>query len=217
MAYGQQLDHLGKTTAALEAFRRAQALDPDIADLDEALTVNAFLRRADADVERHAARALQMSPGNVGPRYTRGWSRYFAGDYGAAREEWQSLLQERSEQERSYAAIWLYLSVRRLGGDGAAAVQAWLPKEDKPAWPYPALQWLLGKGDFKQALAATREGDQTDAGRECELYLFAAQKALLDGDVTAARAYLRKSLDTRVVEFNEYAMAQRELDRLSKP
>jgi len=53
-----------------------------------------------------------------------------------------------------------------------------------------------------------------DRGRECELYFYAAQKALLDQDVGRARGYLQKSLATGVAEFNEYSMAQRELERI---
>jgi len=62
-----------------------------------------------------------------------------------------------------------------------------------------------------------REGKpeaQADRGRDCELYFYAAQKALLDQDLPKARNYLKKSLATGVVEFNEYSMAQRELDRI---
>jgi len=46
------------------------------------------------------------------------------------------------------------------------------------------------------------------------VFLYAAQKALADQDLAKARGYLRKSLDTGVVEFNEYSMAKRELERI---
>jgi hypothetical protein len=73
---------------------------------------------------------------------------------------------------------------------------------------------MRGEVDLDDALKAAREGGP-NRGRECELYFYAAQKALLDRDLTQARNYLRRSLDTGVVEFNEYAMAKRELERIS--
>jgi lipoprotein NlpI len=125
------------------------------------------------------------------------------------------ILKSRSEVERSYGSIWLYLSSRQLGLDGVEAVRTFTPSTDKnAAWPYPVLQYLQGQLDWSSALAATREKDTSDRGRECELYFYASQKALLDQDISKARTFLQKSLATGVAEFNEYSMAQRELDRI---
>jgi len=215
VAQGAQLDHLNRLSEAQSAFQQAIELDATNAEARQAMAVNAFLRRQDNEAVEHATQALQMTPSNVGPRYTRAWARYFAGDTAQSRDEFKDILQSsRAEVDRSYGAIWLYLAARRLGDDGAAAVQTFLPSSTKPAWPYPVLQWLKGDSSFDAALAAAREDNQSRRGRECELYFFAGQKALLDADTATAKTQLRKSIATGVVEFTEYAMAQRELDRI---
>lgn len=208
-----QLDHLGMSDAAHLALEQSLKLDADQAETHEALAVNALLRQQDTQARSHADRALQLAPNSVGPRYTRAWANYFAGDLPLARDELKDILQSGTEIERSYGSIWLYLVARRLGDDGAAKAVP-LPLDSKPAWPFAVLQLMQGRLDLDAALAFAREDPRARPGRECELYFYAAQKALADRDIDKARAYLRKSLDTGVVEFNEYAMAKRELERL---
>jgi lipoprotein NlpI/transglutaminase-like putative cysteine protease len=210
---GIQLDHLGMSDAALIALDQAQKLDATQAETHEALAVNALLRRQDGQARSHAEQALQLSPNSIGPRYTRVWANYFAGELTPARDELKDILQSRTEVERSYGSIWLYLVSRRLGEESAAKAVP-LPADGQPVWPFAVLQLMQGKLDLDAALAFAREDDRSRRGRECELYFYAAQKALADRDLDKARTYLRKSLDTGVVEFNEYAMAKRELERI---
>ncbi len=216
LAQGVQLDHLGRRTEALAAMKQALALDAENAGVHAALAVNALMRQQDAEAVSHAEQALKLAPSDVAPRYTRAWARYFAGDWAASRDELKSVLEARAEVDRSYGAIWLYLASRRLGEDGLGAIAKLQPAASRPDWPYPVLQLMQGQQSFEAALAASRDAGQPDRGRECELYFYAAQKALLDGDKAQARRYLEKSLATGVVEFNEYAMAQRELQKLNR-
>ena len=211
---GTQLDLLGQPDGGKVAFEDALKLDPDNAEIHGALAVNALMRRQDAEAVSHADRALQLSPGDTGSRYTRAWANYFGNQLPAARDELKDILQSNAgEVERSYGGIWLYLVSRRLGDEaGAQAVQ--MPSDSQPAWPYAVLQLMQGRIELDGALAAAREDAKARAGRECELYFYAAQKALADQDLAKARGYLRKSLDTGVVEFNEYSMAKRELERI---
>jgi lipoprotein NlpI/transglutaminase-like putative cysteine protease len=211
---GIQLDHLGEANAANAALQEAVRLDENLPDGHEALAVNALMRSQDADAIKHAGRALQLAPNSIGPRYTRAWASYFSGNWARSRDELKEILQSSTEVERSYGSIWLYLATRQLGEDGLVATQVLRPTASKPAWPFAVLQLMRGEVDLDDALKAAREGGP-NRGRECELYFYAAQKALLDRDLTQARNYLRRSLDTGVVEFNEYAMAKRELERIS--
>lgn len=217
VAQGMQFDHLGRPTEGRRAFELAQALDKTNAEVYAALAVNALAQRQDQDAVGYANRALEMAPANTAPRYTRAWARYFAGEAAQARDDLRDILKSRTEVERSYGAIWLYLATRRAGGNGEEAVRAYLPTSSKPAWPFPVLQWLAGQSSLETAVAATWDGDKPDRGRECELHFFASQKALLDNDLKQARSHLQKGLASGVVEFAEYAMAQRELDRIGKP
>jgi lipoprotein NlpI/transglutaminase-like putative cysteine protease len=214
LAQGVQLDHLGRSKEAQAAMMQSLALDGSPAAVHAALAVNALLQTQDADAVKHAEQALKLAPSDVAPRYTRAWARYFSGDWAAARDELKSVLQSPAEVDRSYGTIWLYLASRRLGEDGVSEIAALQPSVSHREWPYPVLQLMSGHQTLDGALAASRDGGQPDRGRECELFFYAAQKALLDGDNARARLYLERSLATGVVEFNEYAMARRELQRL---
>lgn len=212
-----QLDHLGQSDRAQTSLYDAAQLHDESPEVHAALAVNALMQRKDEQAVSHAERALALAPNDTGVRYTRVYARYFGGQVQEAQKELQEILQSGSEVERGYGSIWLYLSSRKLGQDGLAAIRELRPSGDKPAWPYPVLQMLQGSLDLDGALAMAREGKpeaQADRGRDCELYFYAAQKALLDQDLPKARNYLKKSLATGVVEFNEYSMAQRELDRI---
>lgn len=214
VAKGIQLDHLGRADEAKLALYSALEIDKGNAEALDALAVNALLRRQNDEAIDIAAQALQLAPSKISPRYTRAYARYFSGDWPKARDEFQGILQSQSEVERSYATIWLYLATRRLGEDAKVAVASYVPMASKPVWPHAIMQFMNGQLDFDSTLAATRENGQPDKGRECEFYFYAAEKALLDSDVDKARNFLRKSIATDVVEFNEHAMARLELDRI---
>lgn len=216
LARGRLLDHLARGAAANADFTEALSLKPNDGEILGALAVNALLRGADDDAVRHADAALVASPTDLGPRYTRAFAQFHRADWAAARAELEQILQQRGEAERSYAPIWLYLTVRRAGGDGAAALKD-LPlarPDGRPSWPAPVLDYLRGTARLADAEAAAGVSGAPDPGRLCELYFYAGQKALLDGDPAQARRWFQQSVDTGVVEFNEHAMARRALARL---
>jgi lipoprotein NlpI len=155
--------------------------------------------------------ALALAPSDLNSYDVRAYADYFSGNYSAARESLKKLLGNPAAAEKSYSAIWLYLATRRLGEEGTEAARRHLPTAAAPSWPYPILQMFIGSGSYEQALKMAREGAQ-DPSRQCELYFYAGEKALLDGDLQVARDFFRKTIDTGVVEFNEYAMAKRRLE-----
>lgn len=214
IARGQQLDHLGRLAQGQADFEQAIRLDPLNADAPAALAVNALLRRDDASALAQADAALRLAPSDTAPRYTAAFARYFQGEYALVQQSLQQLLTSRTELDRGYAQLWLFLAVRRQGGDGVAATAPFAVAGNKPAWPHPVLSYLTGRSGFDDALAATREDGKPDPGRLCELYFYAGQKALIDGDARLGREYLQKALDTGVIEFNEYPFARRTLDAL---
>jgi lipoprotein NlpI/transglutaminase-like putative cysteine protease len=217
LAKGAGLDRLGQPDAARAAFEEALRLDPDDAGVHEAAAANALFRGDDAQAIAQAEAALKLAPSQPEPRYTRAWAQWFEGHPDAARDDLLALLRSRTEVERSYGAIWLYLATRRLGGDAQAAVAPYLPTSSRPAWPWPALQLMLGRTSLHDAqVQAEAEGPETGAQRDCELWFFAGEKALADGDRARARRLFEDSLDTGVVAFNEYQMARRELDALGR-
>ncbi len=213
-AKGVQLDHLGKLDAAKGAFEAALLLDPASADTHGALAENAMYRGDDAMVLKEVGETLRLAPSRTDPYKTRGIAHYLAGDMAAARADFVSALQARDEIEHSYGAIWLYLATRRGGGDGVQAVKPYEPTAAYPEWPYGVLQLMEDRIGFAAALEASHENGQRSLNRECELYFFAGEKALADGDLATARKYLRLSVATGVTEFVEYQTARRELARI---
>jgi len=215
VARGTQLDLLGRSAEAQADFDEALRLDPERPETYADAAVNALERRQDARAVDLADQALKLagSSPTLGPRYTKVYANYFQGKYQAARDDLVEILKtHRVDVPRSYGAIWLYLSARRLGQDGSAAIKEFDPEEAAPKWPYPIVEMFNGKRSLDEAIEAAKDGGHADPGKLCELYFYAAEKSVLDGDPRKARANLRKSIDTGVVEFNEYGFAQRELD-----
>lgn len=207
------LDHLGEVDAARADLQASLALDPEPAATHTAAAVNALLRGAYDEAEQQAGEALRRAPSDMEALQTRARAAYLRGDGDAARAGFEAALKDRSVRDDGYAPIWLYLAVRRSGGDGAAALRQVVPAGQR-AWPHPAARWLAGEASFDDALAATRDSGRADPGRECELQFFAGQKALLDGDRAAARRHFRRAVDTGVTEYIEYGMSRLELQRL---
>lgn len=213
---GVQQDHLGLVNEAARSLNEALALDPQNSGAYAALSVNALLRGDDERAVAHASQALKLSPSDAAPRYTRAYANFYAGRVDVARDELLEILKSRSEIERSYATLWLHLATRKLGGDAFAATRAYQPTDSKPAWPYPVVKLLNGSGTLDEALAAARADKQEADGRLCELYFFLGQHQLLSGQTQAAKESFQKAVGTRVQEFTEYALAQRELQALGK-
>jgi lipoprotein NlpI/transglutaminase-like putative cysteine protease len=208
-----QRDHLGKPEAALADYDEALRLTPDDQEALAAAAVNAFLRGDHARARELGQRVLQRAPADTDIHGTLGLTEYASGDYQAAIGHWKAWLADDTSQVRGYPALWLYLSNRHAGQDGVAAVQPYLQSLSTTDWPNQVVQWFAGTGSYEQALKAARDNTD-DPSHLCELYFYAGEKALLDGDKAKAREYYRKSIGTGVVEFNEYLLAQQALDSL---
>lgn len=210
---GTQYDNMGMPDKAAADFEEALRLDPAEAKTHAAAAVNAFMLGRDVLAIERVDAALALAPSELSPYEVKVFAAYFNGNYSAAREDLQKLLGSSSDSRKSYPALWLYLATRRLGEDGSDAVRQHMAAAAASPWPYPILQMFMGTATFEQALRAAREGTP-DPSRLCELYFYAGEKALLDGDVRGAREFFAKSVNTGVVEFNEYAMAKRRMTTL---
>jgi lipoprotein NlpI len=175
--------------------------------------VNAFLRGDHARARELGARILKRAPADTDIHGTLGLTEYSSGDHQAAIGHWKAWLADDTAHGRGYPALFLYLSSRHAGQDAGMALQPYLSGLTAPEWPNQVVQWFAGTGSYDQALKAARE-NQNDPSHLCELYFYAGEKFLLDGDKAKAREYFRKSIDTGVVEFNEYVLAQRALAAL---
>ena len=208
---GETYDLMRDFDAGRQRFEQALALDPKTAGVHIGLAINSLGRHDYVMAEREADQALLQEPSQVQHRLIKAQALYYQQKYADARAELQEVLKSRTEKERSYAALWLYMTSTRLGEDGKVAVRPYLPSGSRPAWPYPVLQYVMGDVDLAQAERGAEENGKTDSGRLCELYFFLGQEQLLKGERNRARSYFNKSVNTRVIEFQEYGFSQREL------
>ncbi len=212
---GIQLDNYGQPFVAALDFEEAMRLVPDSAEIFQAAAVNAFIRGDDARTLELANKALAINSSSASLHLKKAHIYYLAGQYQQAKTELLELLKNSSEVERSYATIWLYFTARRLGEDAVETTKAYMPTASSPAWPYKVLKYFTAGGDVQGAIAEAN-GTQKDPSRLCELYFYLGEKYLLDGDKRQAKINFEKSVNTGVVEFDEYNMAKREMQSFER-
>lgn len=214
----EALDTLGESYNLLrqfdegrDRFTQALKLDPQNASAHLGLAFSGLGHHDYAVAEREATQAMALEPNEVSHHLVKAQALYYQQKYPDARAELLEMLKSRTERERSYGALWLYMTALRLGEDGKAAVRPYMPSGSRPAWPYAVLQHLMGELDLAQAERGTVDGDKPDPGRLCEWYYFLGENALLQGGRAQARAYFNQSIGTGILEFQEYGFSQREL------
>lgn len=212
---GGSLNLLRRFDQAHQRFEQALALDPKVSGAHVGLAFNALGRFDFAQAEREATQAIAQEPNEVSTRLVKAQALYYQGKYANARAELVELLKNKTERERSHGALWLYMTAQRLGEDGKAAIQPYLPDGHRPAWPYPVLQYILGQGTQAQAEQGAAVGGKPDASRLCELYFFMGEHELFKGQRSDARENFNKSIRTGVIEFQEYGFSQHELALLA--
>lgn len=216
IAMGGALNLLRQFDQAQQSFDQALALDPKASGARIGLAFTALGRREFAQAQREVTQAIADEPNDASNRLVKAQALYYQGKYADARTELVEMLKNKTERERSYGALWLYMTTQRLGEDGKAAVQPYLPDGRRPAWPYPVLQHILGQGSEAQAEQGASEGGKPDASRLCEFYFFMGQHALLKGQQGNARDNFNKSIRTGVIEFQEYGFSQHELALMAR-
>lgn len=211
---GIALDNLGLPQQAKADFDEALKLAPNVPENLEDAAVNAFQLGQDATAAEYANKALSLNPASTTARGTLAFLAYYEKNYAEAKRHLLERLKRREQVDEGYATIWLFLTTRRNNEDAMAAVKPYMPS-DKTAWPQPILQYLMGSSTWEQALNIARENPK-DPSRLCELYFYAGEKALIEGRTPEARELFNKSLDTGVVEFDEYQMSKRSLKQLAE-
>jgi lipoprotein NlpI/transglutaminase-like putative cysteine protease len=207
-------ENLGEFAAAAADFAEAKVLDPGCVDAYLGAALNAMDTNAGQRVDEEVAKALELAPSNVAPRYTRMYAHYDRGMYREAQDDARELLENPDEVERSYAALLLYLSARRLG-DADGVLSGHFPSGSAPDWPYPVLEFLANKITLEKAIKESIDSGHASPEKLCELYYYAGERELLNGDTDKAKEYLRKSVATSVSEYREFILAKHELDRIS--
>lgn len=105
---------------------------------------------------------------------------------------------------RVYFALWVQSIAGRASQPPSAVVTRTLTEQAaEPGWHGKLAAFAAGTISEEQLLAATE-----DAGQRCEAHFYAGARKLAQGDAEGARAELRAAIDTHMVGYFEYAMAQ---------
>ncbi len=209
---GSERDNLGWSAMARENYAEAIRLSPADPKNYAGAAMNAFDRGEDAPAIEWAQKALTLSPSDPTPRNVLAYASYFSHDFAKTKGQMKLVARTTSGKDQAYPVIWIYLAAKGAGEDGAAAVQPYV-RSDATMWPYPVLSYLMGKTDLDATQKAAMR-DMKDPSHLCELYFYAGEKYLLDGDTVRARGYFKMSVDTGATELKEYVMARRSLAAL---
>jgi len=201
-AFKGDLDH------AIVDYDQAIRLDPNYApafsNRGHAYRHKGNYDRAIADYDE----ALRLDPKDVSVHADRGFAYFLKADFPAAAAALQSSIE--LDQE-TYAMLWRYLARARVGsGSGAAdELAANAARLKAKEWPYPVIEFYLGKRSVDQMSAAAGKPEE-----RCEAQFYLGEWQVLHGDRTKAAGALRTAADSCPKDFYEYDGAVAELKRL---
>lgn len=196
---------------ALDDFREAANLAPhySLTHLDLATVLTKLGRYPEAYSSYKAG--FQANPANLVLFMTRGMTHFNDQKYRRAERDFRRHLAFNAKD--MYRMMWLSLAVTRQGGDGKAVLSEFAGELDRAVWPGPLVDLYLGNRSVDDVVALVADSKLNGHNeRRCETYFFIAQWYAANGDEDTARDYFRKTVDTDVRGFMEYASARLVLD-----
>lgn len=169
--------------------------------------LRAFAYRAKGDLESalpDAERVVKIKPNAFAPYFNRGVTYFGLGRFEEAAQDFRHAL---GFKEDAYAAIFNFLSLERAGNSGTAALEAYASKSADKKWPFPVIEFYLGRASSESLLTAAT-GDET-----CEAIFYLGQWQFLKGHRQEAADAMRKAAGSCPKSFIEYAAALAELKR----
>jgi hypothetical protein len=111
---------------------------------------------------------------------------------------------------RVYFALWVQAIAGRASQPPSEEVNRTLTEQSRaPGWHGRLAAFAAGTLPEDQLFAAAE-----NAGQRCEAHFYAGARKLAQGDTAGARAQFRAAIDTGMVGYFEYAMAQELLGTL---
>jgi tetratricopeptide (TPR) repeat protein len=195
--------------------------DHSLSDYYEAIRIDPNYARAFASrghVFRHIgnyaraisdySEALRLDPSDTGTYADRGFVHFITADYPQAAAD---LAQAIARQPEPYPVLWRYLARVRAGGDGTAELAAAAGELKSKAWPYPVVEFYLGKRSAEDMAAAAPGAED-----RCEAQFYVGEWRLARGDRVKAKEALEAAKATCPQSFYEYDGAVAELGRLER-
>ncbi len=140
----------------------------------------------------------------------RGQVRYLQGRHKEALQDFEQA--ERANERglnNDFIHIWQGLAEMRLDQDPRQRLEGRLKNADSGRWPVPILQFLAGRARSGDVMRAAEDSAADErAANLCEAYFYLAMVALIKGSAKEGEELLRKTIDTGVVTYMEYDLAQ---------
>jgi tetratricopeptide (TPR) repeat protein len=209
----------GDLDRAIADYDQTIRLDPKLApaysNRGNAWKIKGDLDRAIADFDR----AIRLAPKFVPAHRGRGEAHFLQADFSAAAAD---LLGANDIQESINgrlwnpldddlkAMLWRFLARGRMGQDGASELSASVARLRTKDWPYPVIDFYLGRRSLEDMRAAALDADD-----KCEAAFYAGEWRLLRGDKPAAKRELEGAAGTCPKTRVEYVGAVAELKRLA--
>ena len=201
-----------------------RAMDDD----DKAIDLGA--KRADNYLERglvyeaqgdyrHAARdfesATDIAPKDDNVRLHLGLSTWEAGRFDDALKTFAVLKDAAKPEFVPYAALWMWLSAAKSGGDSGSAFKAAADRYNGTDWPRPIVDLYAGMGSIDAMLKAASDSDaKKQTEKTCEANFYGGVWQDMHRERAAAKAMLSTAAMACPVYFIERTAAAAELKRL---
>ncbi len=160
-------------------------------------------------------KALTLRPDYPTAVFGRALSRFDAGRYGAAAEDFAGSQKFSDLEASAYLPLWLYIAHARDGRLDVAFLEGVGAKPDLSAWPGPLIAFYRGQLSEEAVRNAALSTDPlTERGQRCEADFYLAEWRLLRQEKEAARQLFERAVGECPHSFIEYEMAPVELKRL---
>jgi len=168
---------------------------------------------------RHAARdfesASDIAPKDDNVRLHLGLSTWEAGRFDDALKTFDVIKDAAKPEFVPYAALWMWLSTAKNGGDGDGAFKAAAGRYNGADWPRPIVDLYSGTGSVEAMLKAAADKDaKKQAEKTCEANFYGGVWQGMHRETAAAKAMLSTAATACPVYFIERTAAAAELKRL---
>jgi lipoprotein NlpI len=193
-------------------------LDRAIADYSEAIRLDpkaiepynnrGLAWRDKGDSDRAIAdltEAIRRYPNYIDAYGNRGLTYFYKGDFGRAAVDF---LHYNNLASNAYTMLWRYLALGRLGQDGAGELAANAARLNNKDWPYPVIDFYLGKVSLDALTSAA-----TTPAEHCHLAFYTGEWRLLRSQPMEAKLALQHAVDIcpKVSALYEGAVAELKL------
>jgi tetratricopeptide (TPR) repeat protein len=127
------------------------------------------------------------------------------GYYGQALEVFQRAMSQvdMDPSLRLYFSLWMMDLAQRQGHAAPAAATAYIERFKGDSWHRALAEHAVGKRSYKKLLAAAK-----NSGQRAEAHFYEGLRRWRDGDTDGGLELMRKVLETKMMSFFEYEMAQ---------